>query len=244
MASTIRPWSARRRSWGTTAVRHLVGQGVLERVLEVRDEPRSRRGTRRPAGSRARAAARPRGASAMARRRAKGTSLPMTDGRLEQSLGLGREAVDAGGQDGLHRGRHLDRVDRSGQGVRASFAAQGLGLHQRLHGLLEEERIPLGPLDEERREPLEPGVFAEEAPKELLRALRRQRVEAELGVGRLAAPGVLILGTVVDQEAEPGRPEALDQAVERPPASRRRPSGDLRPRGAGAGPGPRGARAA
>ena len=101
-----------------------------------------------------------------------------------------------------------------GRGRCAPSLAQGLGLHQRLHGLLEEERIPLGPLDEERREPLEPGVSTEEGPKELLRALRRQRVEAELGVGGLAAPGVLILGAVVDQEAERRRPEALDQAVE------------------------------
>src|SRR5262249_30842262 len=58
------------------------------------------------------------------------------------------------------------------------------------------------------------GIVAEDGPKELLRALRRQWVEAELGVGCLAAPGVLILGAVVDQKAEPGRREALDEAVE------------------------------
>src|SRR4029453_3200564 len=76
------------------------------------------------------------------------------------------------------------------------------------------EGVPLGLLDEARREPLEPGVLAEEAPEELERALGWQRVEPLLLVVRLAAPAVLILGAVVDQEAEPGRRETLDEAVE------------------------------
>ena len=86
--------------------------------------------------------------------------------------------------------------------------------HQRPHGLLQKEGVPLGLLDEERREPLEPGVLAEEAPEEFARTLGRQRVKALLRVGRLAAPAVLILGAVVDQEAESGRRETLDEAVE------------------------------
>ena len=158
-------------------VRHLVREGVLERVLEVGNEPGlveelrglkvgeldAHLGLRRVGDG---------------QEQREGHVLADDGGSLEQSLGLGPQAVDAGGQDGLHRGRHLDRVDRSGQGVRASLTAQGLGLHERLHGLLEEERIPLGPLEEERREPLEAGVSPEERPQELLRALRRQRVEA------------------------------------------------------------------
>src|SRR5262249_27000416 len=73
--------------------------------------------------------------------------------------------------------------------------------------------IPLGPLDEQRRESLETGVLAEERLEELASALRRQRLQAQLRVRRLAAPAVLVLGAVVDQEAEPGRREALDEAV-------------------------------
>ncbi len=42
----------------------------------------------------------------------------------------------------------------------------------------------------------------------------RQRIQAQLRGGGLTAPGVLILGAVVDQEQEPGRRQALDQAVE------------------------------
>src|SRR5262249_51497864 len=45
-------------------------------------------------------------------------------------------------------------------------------------------------------------------------ALRRQRVQAELTVGRLVPPGVLILGTIVDQKAESRGRKALDEAVE------------------------------
>src|SRR5262249_12084564 len=51
-------------------------------------------------------------------------------------------------------------------------------------------------------------------PEELARALGRQRVEALLRIGRLATPAVLILGAVVDQKADPGRRETLDEAGE------------------------------
>jgi hypothetical protein len=46
--------------------------------------------------------------------------------------------------------------------MRPPLAAQGLGLHQGLHALLQEERIPLAPLDQEGCETFEPGVVAEE----------------------------------------------------------------------------------
>ena len=42
----------------------------------------------------------------------------------------------------------------------------------------------------------------------------RQRVEPQLRVEGLAAPAMLVLRTVVDQEQQPGRRQALDQAVE------------------------------
>ena len=42
----------------------------------------------------------------------------------------------------------------------------------------------------------------------------RQRVEPELRVVGLAAPAVLVLGPVVDEQQQPRRRQALDQAVE------------------------------
>ena len=41
-----------------------------------------------------------------------------------------------------------------------------------------------------------------------------QRVEPELGVVGLAAPAVLVLRAIVDQQQQPGGGQALDQAVE------------------------------
>jgi hypothetical protein len=49
--------------------------------------------------------------------------------------------------------------------------------------------------------------------QEFMGAYGRQRVEPDLGVIGLAAPAVLVLGALVDQEQQPGRGQALDQAV-------------------------------
>ena len=140
-----------------------------------------------------------------------------------------------------HRGRHLDRVDRSGQVMRPPLATQGLGLHQRLHGLLQEERIPLGPLDEERREPLEPGVLAEErsggAPGRSPAATGRGGADCR--------PSCCPRRADTRGDSRPGGRAAPSGGSRRgcrgAPASRRRPSGDPRARGAGAGPEPPGA---
>ena len=59
-------------------------------------------------------------------------------------------------------------------------------LDQRPHALLEEERIALGPLDEQPLERLEAGVVAEQRLQQLLGALGRQRIDAELAVVGLA----------------------------------------------------------
>ena len=51
-------------------------------------------------------------------------------------------------------------------------------------------------------------------PAGVLGALRGQGVEPELGVVGLAAPAVLVLGAVVDEQEHAGGGQALDQAVE------------------------------
>jgi len=45
--------------------------------------------------------------------------------RLEQTLGLGGQAIDARGQDGLDGGGHPQLLDRPGEPVGASFPGQG-----------------------------------------------------------------------------------------------------------------------
>ena len=58
------------------------------------------------------------------------------------------------------------------------------------------------------------GSSPRRACKKLVRTHRRQRVEPQLRVVGLAAPAVLVLGPIIDQQQQPGRGQALDQAVE------------------------------
>ena len=70
------------------------------------------------------------------------------DGRgLEQGLLFRKEAVDPSGEDGLHRGRHLDGLEGPRQSIAAPLAGQRAGLHERPHTLLEEEGDSLRSLD-------------------------------------------------------------------------------------------------
>ena len=70
-----------------------------------------------------------------------GTSLPMTaaawSGGLELLLGLGRQAVDARGQDGLNRGGDLQALHGPGEPVGAALTCKGPRLHQRPHALFD-----------------------------------------------------------------------------------------------------------
>ena len=59
-----------------------------------------------------------------------------------------------------------------------------------------------------------PGVVPQQGLEELFSALWGQRVKPELGVVGLAAPGVLVLRAIIDEQEEAGRRQALDQAIE------------------------------
>jgi hypothetical protein len=54
----------------------------------------------------------------------------------------------------------------------------------------------------------------EQGLEQVLGAGGRQWVEPQLPVIRLVPPAVLVLGAVVDEQADPGGREALDQTVE------------------------------
>jgi hypothetical protein len=94
--------------------------------------------------------------------------------------------------------------------MRATHATQGAALHHRPQGLLQEDGISSVCSMRSAVSRWSPTSWPRTAPEELARILGRQRVEALLRVGRLAAPAVLVLGAVVDQEAEPGGRETLD----------------------------------
>jgi hypothetical protein len=80
---------------------------------------------------------------------------------LEQALVLRGEPVDARCQNRLGGRRDLERLGRLGQLVGTAVARQGFRLDQRPDALLEEEGIALGPLDEEPLEWLKPRVGPE-----------------------------------------------------------------------------------
>ncbi len=90
-----------------TAIGHVVGQGVLERILEVREEPglvEELRGLQPPDGGVQLVV----GKLSNRLEQRKRYVLPDHRRRLQERLVPGRQAVDAGSEHGLHRRRDLD----------------------------------------------------------------------------------------------------------------------------------------
>ena len=215
MASTIRAWSARRRSGSRRLVGHVVGEGVLEGVLEVGNEPGLVEELRGLQGGRARRAARPPASSAMARSSGEGHVLA-DHRRRPGAVALPRAAAGRCGRPGRPRPSPAPRSCRSvGPGEcaprsppRASVSTSVCTVSSRKNGF---------PSVRSMR-----SAVSRSSPGSSPRSVWRSSWALSGGngsrrswrVGRLAAPGVLILGTIVDQEAEPGRREALDEAVE------------------------------
>src|SRR5262249_21913958 len=135
-------------------------------------------------------------------------------GRLQEALLLEWQPVDTRCQDGLYGGWHLDRLQGLPQTVSPTLALQDPGFHQRAHALLQEEGIAPSTCNEQVRERLQAGVVPEQGVQELIGAQRWQRVQPQLCVIGLAAPAVLVLGPVVDEQQDLGGGETLDQAVE------------------------------
>ena len=119
---------------------------------------------------------------------------------LEQALLLRGQPVDARGQHRLHRGGDLQALQRPGQPIGTALADQDPGLHQGAHALFQKERVTPGACDQEWCECRKAGVVPQQGLEECIRARRRQRVEPELGVVGLAAPAMLVLRAVIDQQ--------------------------------------------
>ena len=172
-----------RRSWSRLAVGDLVGQRVLERVLELREEAASRRGTRRPAGGRARAAAPPPGSSAIACSSANGTSLPITAADCSRRL-------SSGGSRSMRAARIACTVAGTWMARIGSRQAIGPALaDQRLRSPPGSARSPRGRTgcprcarSASRLSGCSAGIVAEQRVQQLLGALRRQADRAGAGV--------------------------------------------------------------
>jgi hypothetical protein len=79
----------------------------------------------------------------------------------------------------------------------------------------QKEGVSSGSLDQQLLEGQKPGIVAQQALEQLIGALGQQGIDAELPVVGLAAPAVLILRAIVDQQKQPRCRQALDQAVEK-----------------------------
>ena len=183
------------------AVGHLVGEGVLERVLGRREEPGLVEELR---GLQPRQAI-PQLIFRLLRRLEKhgpGDVLADDGGGLEKLLVPGREAVDARGENGLHGGGHLNGDGILAEAIRAGLAHQHLGLHERAHALLEEERVAFGSLDEQALEGPQLLVIAEQGLEERLRGFPGEGIDAELPIERLVASCAGTRGDVTASRAE------------------------------------------
>ena len=135
----------------------------------------------------------------MACTKAKGTSVPTTAAVCSSSLVLRQQPVDAGGQHCLRRGRHLHGQCRP-QAVSSGLASQHPGFHQGAHALLQEEGVALGAGDHKRREASRLGSYPSSACKNSAAQAGSKGIKPRLRVVRLAAPAVLVLRPIGDQQ--------------------------------------------
>ncbi len=142
------------------SVRDLVRERVLERVLEIREQPRL---VEQLGGLQVGEPAPQLFFSEVGHRQQKRERHALADDRgcLEQPFVLGRQTIDARRKDRLDRRRHLGRRGVAGELIGPAFAGEGLGLHQRSHAFLEEQRVAFGPGHERALERVEARVGAE-----------------------------------------------------------------------------------
>src|SRR5215831_19245165 len=194
-------------------VGHFVRERVLERVLEVREEPDLVEELRGLETAQL-------GAHLFLRRVGNGEQqrdghvLADDGSRLEQPLVIGGQAVDARGQDGLNSGGYPQLFNRPSEPVGATFTGEGARLNKGAHALLEEEWIGVRPLDQQDLERGEGRVGAEKHIEQLVGVLGWQGIDPELAVVGFSAPGVAVLRAVVGEEQEARRWQALDETVE------------------------------
>jgi hypothetical protein len=123
---------------------------------------------------------------------------------LEQFLVFGGEPVDAGGEHGLHAGRHLDLVEGTDEAPRAGPTGERPVLDEGPNDLFDEERVATGPLGHEAQQRREGEVDAEEPAQQLPDGVVAEGGEGELAIVGVAHPGGGEVGTEVRYHHGPG----------------------------------------
>src|SRR3989442_411316 len=114
----------------------------------------------------------------------------------------------------LDGGGHVDLPRRPRDAIGPPIPREYARLDQRPDAFLQEERVAAGAFDKRRLERRCGPVTPQQAIEEDVGIVRRERVEPELCVIALAAPGVLVLEAVADEEQNAMARETLDQDVE------------------------------
>src|SRR5262249_34109575 len=196
-----------------TGVRDLVRQRVLEAVFELREETRlieEFSGLETPETATQIALLLPKESLEQRHR-----DVFADDGaRLQHAPLVRRQAIDAPGEQHLHRWRDLNRRNVCRQAVGSGISGESSGLHERSNAFLEEERVAFGAIDQQALERREHCAVTQERLEQLVGVLRTQRVDPELTVVRLADPGVTVLWTIVDEQKHGGRGKTFHQTVE------------------------------
>src|SRR5262249_17811565 len=135
-------------------------------------------------------------------------------GGLQHLLLVVWQPIDARRQDGLNTGRHPQRFDRRRQPVVAAPSRQLTTLHQRLHHLLDEERITLGARADELRQRRDARILAELVAEQRANRLGIERLERQLLVVRALHPARLVLRTEGEEQEIVGGGYALDGRLE------------------------------
>ena len=194
-------------------VRHLVGQLVRERVLLLRREGClvEELGNPQPSELAAQPLVRllPDGLEECL-----GDDRPDYGGRLEEPLGLRRQAVDPGREEDPDAPGDLDALHVLDGAIGARAAHEDRRLDEAPHALLEKERVPSRALDQPAPERSECGIGAQERLEQVLGRLRPQRIDAKLRVVGPPGEGMLVLRAVAHHEQYAGHRQALGHEVQ------------------------------
>src|SRR5207253_5532477 len=132
-------------------------------------------------------------------------------GHLERTLEWVRQPVDAGREQVVHRVRHLSRRWRAPQGQRAAARLEEVLLTQIAGQLLDKERVPLGPLEDERTEGRGQFSGVEERRDDLDGLLVRWAVEDQPVVRRAILPGRGGARPIVAEKEGPTAGKSIDE---------------------------------
>ena len=140
---------------------------------------------------------------------APGNSLPITAAACSTDLSRGASRSIRAARTACTLAGMAASATGAASRVGAALAFEAPGLDQRLHELLDEERVALGALADQLSQSVQRGIVAEQLGEQLLDRLGAERGERDLAVVGPRHPRRVVLGPEVDDQsgfASPGPP--------------------------------------